>query len=128
MTVKQEGFVTKRKIPLFIMNQYANDRSVLDDMDLANLISELMGEMIKKKIKPVLDFEGITKIHPYWLVLALIKWTLKTTTEVNKIIGICNVSPDQLKLINIVNKEIIMNGSNILDGITTSTLPDDELD
>lgn len=128
MPVKKDVFVTKRKVPLFIMNQCADDRGVLDDMDFANLVSGLIGEMIQRKIKPVLDFENITKIHPYWLVLTLIKWSLKATVDTNKIIGICNVTDNQLKLINIVNQEILKNGSSILDGISTSILPDDELD
>ncbi len=128
MPIKQEGFLTKRKVPLFLLNQYAEDRGVLDDMDLANIISNLIGEMISRRIKPVLDFENITKIHPYWIVLALIKWTLKANVNANKIVGICNVTSNQLKLINIVNKEILKNGSAILNGITTSVLPDDDND
>lgn len=121
-----DKFLTKRRIPLYLLNQYAEEREVLDDMDLAILIRDTIFEMLKRKIKPILDFEGITKIHPYWFVLCLIKYVLKAKGKVNNIIGVTNITPNQLKLMNIVAVECYKNGEEILNGTMTSILPDDE--
>lgn len=123
-----DKFLTKRRIPLYLLNQYAEEREILNDMDLAILIRDTIYEMLKRKIKPILDFEGISKIHPYWLVLCLIKYILKAKGKINNIIGVTNISPNQLKLINIVASECYKNGEVILNGTMTSVLPNDELD
>ena len=121
-------FVTKRLIPINRLNIYAEDKTLLEDMDLAILISSLIFEMLKKNIKPVLDFEGIEKISPYWLVLSLLKFILKTGGRVNEIIGVVNMSTNQLKLLNIVAKECWQNGEEILQGTVTSSLPNDDIE
>ena len=116
----------KKSIPLYRLNIYADDKSVLNDLDLAKDISDLIEEVLLRKVKPVLDFEGIYKIEPYWLVLALYKWVLKAKEDSNKIIGIINITDNQLKLINIIAKKIIDNGKEILDGIMVDKLPADD--
>lgn len=123
-----DKFLTKRRIPLYLLNQYAEEREILDDMDLAILIRDTIYEMLKRKIKPILDFEGIKKTHPYWIVLCLIKYILKAKGNINKIIGVTNITPNQLKLLNIVALECYKNGEEILNGTTTSVLPNGELD
>lgn len=119
------GFKKEKLVPLYRLNIYADDKGALNDLDLAKDVSDLIEEMILRRIRPILDFEGIYKIEPYWLVLALIKWVLKCKEETNKIIGIANVSDKQLKLINIIADKILSNGKNILDGITVPKLPSD---
>lgn len=113
-------------VPIYALNQYATDRSVLDDMDLANTISTLILEMLKIGKRPILDFKNISKIHPYWFVLAFYKYIIKFKGRVNEFIGVVNLTPNQLKLLNIVAKECQRNGINILNGIITSTLPDEQ--
>ena len=113
-----------RLVPIMKLNQYAEDPSVLDDMDHAKIIDDLIFEMLKRDIRPVLDFIGIEKIHPYWFVIALIKYSIKMKNDINKLIGVVNLNEDQLKLLNIVIKECRRNGSSILNGIQVSTLPD----
>lgn len=116
----------KKAIPLYRLNIYADDKSILNDLDLAKDISDLIEEVLLRKAKPILDFEGIFKIEPYWLVLALYKWVLKAKEESNKIVGFINITDNQLKLINIIAKKIIENGKEILDGISVDKLPADD--
>lgn len=113
-----------RLVPIKRMNQYAQNMGVLDDMDHAKMIDDVIFEMLKRNIRPVLDFKDIDTIHPYWFVIVFIKYAIKMKGKINKLIGVVNLTEDQLKLLNIVIKECRKNGANILLGIQVSTLPD----
>jgi hypothetical protein len=115
-------------IPIYRLNIYADNKAILNDLDLASDISDLIEEMLYIGVRPVLDFEGIAKIEPYFIVLMLVKWVLKAKEDTNKIIGICNVSDDQLKLINVISSKILKNGKNILNGIIIPKLQTDTND
>lgn len=115
-------------VPLLKLNAYAEKKAILDDMDNATMISNLILEMFKVNKRPILNFEDIEKVHPYWFVLCLYKYIIKMGSKVNDFIGIVNISDTQLKVLNIVTKECQKNGVAILDGIQTSTLPSDEED
>lgn len=121
-------FKASRMIPIYRLNIYADNKAILNDLDLASDISDLIEEMIYIRVRPVLDFEGIAKIEPYFIVLMLVKWVLKAKEDTNKIIGICNVSDDQLKLINVISSKILRNGKNILNGIIIPKLQTDTND
>lgn len=116
----------KKLIPIYRLNIYADDKSILNDLDLANDISDLIEQCLLKRVKPVLDFDGIFKIEPYWFVLALYKWVLRGKEQTNKIVGVVNIEGNKLKLLNIVANKIIENGKDILNGITIDKLPNDD--
>jgi len=121
--MKNKTNLKNKIIPLQKLNVYAEDKSVLDDMDNAIMISNLILELFKIKKRPVLDFKNIKKVHPYWFVLCFYKYIIKLGSRVNEFIGVKNMTETQLKILNIVAKECQKNKTSIIDGIQTSFLP-----
>lgn len=116
--INEDKFNSVKIVPIYYMNIYADDKGVLNDMDFAKDISFLIEEMLLRKIKPVLDFNGIYEVDRYWFVLALIKWIIKAKKRVNEIISIVNLSDENVKILNNVTQKILESGLDILKGIT----------